>query len=145
MSDPQGGVVGALAGTRPWVRLASIVGFVGAGLMLVTGLLVAGASLIAPGQLGAGAGAGFVALGLLYACMALLYLVPSRHLWRYGAHIGAYVRDQQPAQLEQALEAQRAFWKFVGVLTVLSLLLVVVGFLLALAVPALMLGGALAS
>ena len=95
-----------------------------------------------PGSLGEGAGPGIAVIGVLYACMGLIYLVPALHLWRYGKHIDGYLKDPQGIQLERALEAQRRFWKFIGILAVISILLGLVGGFLAVIIPSMMAAGA---
>ena len=134
MEHMQNGVAAALAGTRPWVRLVSILGFLGAILMLVVGVGLAAGGMFMPVDSGP-AGAGMTVLGVVYACMGLLYFVPALHLWRYGAAIEAYVRDAQQVTLEQAMEAQRRFWKFVGVLAVISMAFFVVAFIIGIIAP----------
>jgi hypothetical protein len=140
MTAPNGGIAGALAGTRPWVRLVSILGFLGAGFMFLVGVMIALGGSFFPADAAVG-GSGFAVLGVIYACMGLLYFIPSRHLWRYGSFIDAYLRDPQQAQLEQALEAQRRFWKFVGILAAISLLFFFVGMGLAIILPAMLRAG----
>jgi hypothetical protein len=121
MDQSAGGVTIALAGTRPWVRLVSILGFLGAGFMFLVGIALAVGGTAVTGALGEQGGPPFAILGVIYACMGLLYFVPSLHLWRYGGHIQAYLHDPQTPRLELALEAQRRFWKFVGILAAISI------------------------
>jgi hypothetical protein len=142
MDQMQSGVAGALAGTRPWVRLVSVLGFLGAAFIMLLGFGLAAGGLMVPGSSGEGAGAAMAVFGVVYACMGLLYLVPSLHLWRYGTHIHAYVKDAQTIQLEQALEAQRRFWKFVGILAVLSVVVGIIAGFLAVMIPAMVRAGA---
>jgi hypothetical protein len=122
MDQAQTGIAGALAGTRAWVRLLSILGFIGAGFMVLAGIGMAVFGAAVPGTGGWMAGGAMAAVGLLYICMALLYLMPSMYLWQYGNGINAYLADPQEAQLERALDAQRKFWKFAGVLTLIGIL-----------------------
>jgi hypothetical protein len=118
-----------LDATRPWVRLVGIVLFVTAGILILAGLAVAvaGAGL---GQLAS------VSLGLLYAVMSVLYIVPGLYLVRYAARIREFVsQGQRAVQLESALETQRAFWKFIGVMTAIGIVVSVVGVVAAIAIP----------
>ena len=102
------GIPAILAGTKPWVRLVSILGFISAGLMILLGIGVAGLGLFQRGA------PEFVAIGMIYPITGLLYLVPSFYLFRYASRIEDYVRGGQDMQLELALDSQRAFWKFVA-------------------------------
>lgn len=135
-ADPTGagpvtpGVIQALAATKPWVRLCSIIGFIGAGLMILFG----GFMLIGGGVMMAGGGdqgmpfAGFpIVMALFYIVLALFYLFPSIKLWKYGSHILALMSSNSAADLEAALDSQRSFWKFVGILVLVMIALYVIG------------------
>jgi hypothetical protein len=140
MDQTQTGVAAALGGTRKWVRLVSILGFIGSAFMIVAGIGMAVWGSAMPDAAGPFPG-GMAVFGLVYVCMALIYLVPSIYLWRYGTHIGAYLRDPQAILLEAALEAQRKFWQFVGVLTVIMLVFMVGGIGLSIVLPVILGGG----
>ena len=124
VADPSGasgpvspGVIETLRRTKGWVRLLAVLGFVFSGLMLLCALVIG---------LAGGAGGGIfaqtpapVAFSIGYAfflgLMSLLYIVPCLHLLRYAAGIQRLEAAREAARLEQALEHQRAFWKFLGV------------------------------
>jgi len=84
-------VVRLLVETRPWVRFLSILGFIGAGLMLLAGL--------------AGAMFGLLML-VLYGLIGLLYLVPLLYLFRYASRISELEEVPHVERLEAALDAQ---------------------------------------
>jgi hypothetical protein len=71
--------------------------------------------------------AGFQFLvGLLYAAMGVLYLFPSIKLWKYGSSIVRLMGSGSNADLIEALEQQRSFWKFVGIMILIMIVLYVV-------------------
>jgi hypothetical protein len=109
--------------TQPWVRFLAIVGFVYIGLMIVGGL-IAGAFLLASGEMQA------VAILFLYPLIGVLYVYPALCLLRYANGIRSFMRTNAPQDLAAALDAQRGFWKFVGVLTAIGLAVALVGVLL---------------
>jgi hypothetical protein len=49
-----------------------------------------------------------------------LYLVPSLQLRKYARRIDLFVAQGHTVQLEAALEAQRAFWRFAGIFVIAS-------------------------
>lgn len=122
------GIQAALAGTKPWVRLMSVLGFVSAALMILIGV---GAGVL--GAMALGDGAQAAAFAIIYPIMGLLYLVPSFYLYRYATRIGDYVSGGQEVQLE--LDSQRAFWKFVGVLSVIGIVFACLGVAAAILIP----------
>jgi hypothetical protein len=111
--------IASLQGTRPWVRFLSMVGFATSGLMFAAGL-IGGAIGLLTGNIQA------AVLLVVYPLVALIYLPPSIYLFKYAGRIGDFGTSGDAAQLELALDAQRAFWKFAGVLTLVSLVLTVV-------------------
>jgi hypothetical protein len=131
MADPArpDGVADILRRTQPWVRLMAIMLFISVGVMILSGLAV--------GSLGLFSGEPrMAALMVVYPLIGLVYLIPGIYLTRYASHIGGYLGNPQTAQLELALDAQRAFWKFVGILTMIALVLTLLGLGGALLIPA---------
>jgi hypothetical protein len=105
-----------LQDTQPWARTMGIMGFIIVGFMILGGL-AAGIVGIATGNLQS------VMLMVIYPVLGILYIVPSMYLVRYANRIRDFVAQGHVSQLESALDAQRAFWKFVGVLTIISIAL----------------------
>ncbi len=109
--------------TRPWVLFLGIVGFVSAALIVVAGLfalvMAAGASIYS--------GPPIVVILLLdlvlYGGMAILTGIAAWLLTRYSSSILALMRLRRPIDLEKALEAQKAYWKFAGICAIVSLIL----------------------
>ncbi len=108
------GIERTLSETRPWVLLMAIVGFVSAGL----GVLGALVSLILSA----------VALNLVGILVSLVMLATyglvgwaAFHLFVYAQRIAAYVATTDTPELEQALVAQRSFWRLAGILTLAAL------------------------
>ena len=102
--------------TRPWARLMGILGFVSVGMMLLIGLGAAAAVLAT--QSGEAA-----FLLVLYPLMATLYVLPSIYLLRYANRIRDFIAQSQQHQLEAALDAQRAVWKFMGTFVLVTFVL----------------------
>ena len=102
--------------TQPWVRFLAIMGFIIAGFMVLTGLAV--------GAIGAATG-NYQTLGImvLYPIMGIVYVFPSIFLLRYADRIKTFVASGQEQDLAGALDAQRSFWKFAGVLTIVSIVM----------------------
>lgn len=125
-------VITQLVRTRRWVRLCSVIGFIGAAFMLLAGVVMtfagaAGASAIA-GPKSAAYNAGvFGSMGVAYLLFSFIYIYPSLKLWQYASGITRLETSQQTIDLETALDKQRSFWKFVGLMITIMLLLYAVG------------------
>lgn len=103
-------IMQAMEQTRPWVTLLSVLGFLVSGLMVV----IAGGMLVAGGM---GSVPGWV--GLIYLPFAAMYAVPSVLLFRYRSAITTLTDGGGIPALEDTLERQKSFWKFVGVAALL--------------------------
>lgn len=112
--DAQGmeGALEALRGTRPWVLFLAILGVVGNVLVVGLGLVVIGMATV----LAQGVGRGLPPfVGPLYLAMAAINIAPIVFLFRYASRIRRAVEDRGRS-LARALEAQRSFWRYMGVL-----------------------------
>lgn len=110
----------ALSQTHPWIRILAYAGFVTCGLMLVFALGSIAAAVVF-GQMSLVPGA------LIYGALSPLYIYPSLCLLRQANGIRSFLETSDQQKYLASLDAQRAFWKFVGILTLVSLALLVVG------------------
>lgn len=126
--------------TRPWARFLSIMVFIGAAFTLLGGLMVILVGLTGnlfgteSGAFDQLPGGGF-ALGLIYMVMAVLYVPPGIFLSRYASAI-KYLESTPTSQaLERALKYQKSFWRYIGIFTVIGLIVLaaVIAFSLAIA------------
>jgi hypothetical protein len=118
-------IVAQLERTQPWVRFLSIFGFASAGFMIVGGL-IGGAVGAAAGNMDA------VVLLFLYPLLGVVYLYPSLCLLRYASNIRRFIASPVGPHLEAALDAQRSFWKFAGIVSAISVVVAMLAFVLAL-------------
>ena len=125
-------IISVLLATRPWVRLMSVMMFIGAGVMLLAALamLIAGGAALGmdSGDLAGMTGGVAAALSVLNGFFGLLYIYPALKLWRYASGINVLASVQDSTSLHAALDQQRAFWKFIGImiLVILSLYLLII-------------------
>jgi hypothetical protein len=75
-------------------------------------------------------------LGLIYVLLALLYIIPSRYLFRYASAIKRALDSPSKTQpIEEALGYQKSFWKFCGILMLIMILLYIPLVFAAIAIP----------
>jgi len=114
--------------TRPWARFMSVVILAAAALMGVGGIvvstIVAGLRAVHPvaGRLGTLGLVESLIVGLIYFLLAILYITPGVFLWRYAGAIRLLETGRSPQALEDALRNQKSFWRYVGILTVVGLI-----------------------
>ncbi len=102
--------------TKPWVRLISLLMFIGGGLVLVTGAFT---MLM---QLSRGVHMNGVAMVsfLFQICGVMIYVVPAFHLHRYAGRIDVLTHTRRSEDLELALGHQKSFWMFTGILALVG-------------------------
>lgn len=108
----------ALAQTKPWVRLISVLG------LLMFGLTIIGMVFVLR-MVG-----GSMMIGILPFAV-LFYLVPSLFLWNYASRIRNLMIDRNAQSLTAAVAAQRSFWRYIGITAAIVIVLYVGALLLA--------------
>lgn len=123
-------VVASLRKTRPWVLFIAIIGFIFTALMVVAsvpmflgGSMMGGLDTGVPGMPGTGF---MVGIGVMYLLMAVVYFMASLYLLRYASAIKRAVTGLNASDMESALEAQASFWKLIGILSIVSIVVTIV-------------------
>jgi hypothetical protein len=126
-------IMNSLRATKPWTRLLSILGFIGTGLTVLMGFgIIVGESFIpispkAPPLL---------YLGIFYILTSVFYLVPSIWLSKYSSAIDSFLKGGDSVQLGNAIAYQKSFWKFIGILVLVFIIIAILGILAAILIPA---------
>jgi hypothetical protein len=121
--------VDLLRKTKPWVRFFSILGIIGILLMALGAVAMV---LMSFGPFQAMPVIARIGIGALYLVLALLYVPPVVFLHRYASRIRELVDEHSFLNLEQALRAQKSFWKYIGMFMVITMcvyVLVLIGVL----------------
>ena len=113
------GIYRALAETRPWVLFLSILGLIVGGLMVVAGLGLGLVAMVSEQF-------EMLGMGFVYLIYAAIYLAGAYFLLLYARRIGSFQRTNQIYDLEAALVAQKSFWRLVGIIAAIVLVLAVV-------------------
>lgn len=109
--------------TAPWVRLMSVVLFISCAFMVIGAAIFAVTIAVGLGvSADRPAGAVPVAIvALVYACFGLINLIPAVFLMRFAGRAKAFVAAQTVQHLEEALDAQRSYWKFMGIFMIVGI------------------------
>lgn len=119
--------VDLLRRTRTWVLIVALAMFFEALLLVVRGL---GMLVMWTNPSGRGS-TEIIAYSLTTVAIGLFLGVPTIYLARYYAHIGNLQRLRRPADLENALNAQRAYWKFLAIATLVLVGVIIVAVVIA--------------
>ena len=120
------GSIQALKETRPWVLFLAILGCIGTGLMVLAalGMLLAGTAISSSTSMPAGFSYGMMAgMSVAYLVLGLLYLYPIVKLLKYSGAIKRLIQSGAAADLDEALQQQKSFWKFVGIVAIIMMVL----------------------
>lgn len=113
-------VVAILKRTKPWVRFLAVLGFIGL-FLLVIGCLAIMALPVGPmGSMPIGPRIG---AALVYLLIGLVQFPAVLFLNRYASRIARLASSGSPMDLEDALRAQKSFWKYLGILTLVMMIL----------------------
>ncbi len=127
-------VIDQLARTKGWTLFFSVLMWIGAAFLLMGGIAMIGMGAMAgaAGEFGEqmaaqfGAMGGMMAIGVFYFLMAILYIYPALKLGKYSSQISRLMQAPSEQNLVAALNEQRAFWKFVGITTIVMIALYIV-------------------
>jgi hypothetical protein len=115
-----------LSETAKWCKLLSILGFIGIGLMLIialfTGtmvdLLQSTVQKPLPNELS-------IATSVTYVLIAIIYFFPIYYLYQFSKNMKKALLMKNDETLEKAFEMLKSHYKYIGVLTIITISLYV--------------------
>jgi hypothetical protein len=130
-SAAQGGLTATmiryLKEASPWLRFIGILGYIGAGLLAVAGVIftiVFAATGRTFGYAGSAVGA---FAGLIYVVLAVISFFPARFTYYFGAKIRSYLLNNTEKDMEEAFKNNKSLWKFAGILAIVYLAFIPLG------------------
>ena len=122
----------SLRATRPWTRLLSVLGFIVTGLTVLAGIaMIVGKNFIPVSE----NAPPMTYIGIFYILTSVFYLVPSIWLSKYSSAIAAFQKSGDAVDFANAMAYQKSFWKFVGILALVSIVLTILGIVAAIIIP----------
>ena len=125
----------ALRATRPWTRLLSILGFILVAVSILSGLALFFGRRFLPA---AAETPPLLLTGTINIAASIFYLIPSIWLFKYSSAISRFLGGGGAIELGNALTYQKSFWKFVGIITLIVIIIAIVGILAAIFIPTLL-------
>jgi hypothetical protein len=120
-----------LKGASPWLRLVGIVGFIGSGITVLSGVLFLALipvmntvweSIPEIGSYAELFGAVFSgAVGIYCIIFGVLFFLPCLYAYNFGSKIRSYLKGGADQDLEAAFKNNKSLWKFIGIITIISL------------------------
>jgi hypothetical protein len=139
-----------LRDASPWLRFIGIIGFISCGFLVLGGVFSFLSSSFVEGLWDGvpevAEYAGFlevffgVFMGVYFIIFAVLTFFPSLFVYSFGARIRSYLQSGMERDLETAFKNNKSFWKFTGILVIISLafipVLLVIGIVVGIAAAA---------
>jgi hypothetical protein len=125
----------ALRATRPWTRLLSILGFIFVAISILAGLALLFGRKFLPTSADTPP---MMLTGIINVAASIFYLIPSIWLYKYSSAISRFLGGGGAIELGHALAYQKSFWKFIGILALVSIIIAVLGILAAIFIPTLL-------
>jgi hypothetical protein len=124
----------SLRQTKPWARFLSIIGFISIGFMVIAGVVSMFTLLkLDPNKAPA---LPMVLIGSVGNLLfGLLYFFPSLFLFKFASSIGRLLDGGGAHEMEKTLLNQKSFWRFVGILTLITFGLALLGIAAAIIIP----------
>ena len=126
---------GTLRATRPWTRFLSILGFIAAAILILSGIAMMLGRNFLPKSTDT---PGLMLTGTLNVAVSIFYLIPSIWLYKYSSAISRFLDGGGATELGNALVYQKSFWKYVGIMILISMIVAILGILAAVFIPSLL-------
>ncbi|GMO55971.1 MAG: hypothetical protein Ta2G_15690 [Termitinemataceae bacterium] len=136
----------------PWIIFISVLDFISCGITVLLGVIatIAGNSFnnddfSSFNDISVTVGsfvktfAGFA--GLFYIAIGVIIFFPGKFLWSFGTKIKKFERNGNMQDLEKGLENNKMYWKFSGIITIVSFALVPILLIIAAVIAASTAGG----
>lgn len=124
------GMIESVKGIGPWTRFMSVLGFISVAFLIIGAAVMLGISLFAGNLGGAMPGGMMIAMSILYVIIAILYVFPCLYLWGTAGAVVRMKKGDIPGGMETALANQKSFWKFIGIVTIVFLVMYPIFFIL---------------
>jgi hypothetical protein len=107
--------------TSPWLRFIGIIGYIGSGMLCVTGIISTIVMLATSNFIGGFGGYPVWLLPLVYLPFGVLMFFPAHFTFKYGQRIRMYRNTHSNEDLESGFRYSRSYWKFMGILYIIYL------------------------
>ena len=125
----------ALRSTRPWTRLLSILGFIATVILIISGIAMMLGRNFLPKSTDTPA---LMLIGTLNVAVSIFYLIPSVWLYKYSSAISRFLEGGGASELGNAVAYQKSFWKYVGIMILISMIVAILGILAAVFIPSIL-------
>lgn len=120
-------MIESLRGTKPWTMFIAVMLLIVAAFTLLgtLGMIIGGLAMTAMGgdKVPDGMNSVFLVIGVVYLFLTVIYFLLGFYLIKFSTAIGRLLLSGQAAEMANALEQQRKFWKLTGIMTIVGIVL----------------------
>jgi hypothetical protein len=114
-----------LKGASPWLRFLGIIGFIGCGFLGLSGIIMLAAMPALGPELSETASRILGrSLGAFYLVLGVAVFFPALFTYNFGARLRNFIRNNAERELELAFKYNKSYWKFSGIMTIISLAII---------------------
>jgi len=113
-----------LVEASPWLRFIGIIGYIGSGIMLITGILVPLGLFASSAIVGDLGGLSSWIFLLIYLPAGIIMFFPAHFTHNFGHKIRNYKFSNSNEDLEQAFKNNKSLWKFYGIICIIYLAII---------------------
>lgn len=114
-------MLGYLKTAAGWGLFLAVLGFIGIGLMVLAAIIMVGIGVAGEAPSGPIWG-----MALAYLIVALIYFLPTINLQRFAQRVRRSISQSNSQLLEQSMGNLAAFFKLVGIYTILIIALYII-------------------
>ncbi len=112
-------MIASMKQSSSWIKFIAIYGYICAGITIVYGVVSAfSTSFISYSWWDP---IFSVLIGFFIIITGIVIIVPLRFLYNFGSKMNSYVQTNNASSLELAFKNNKSFWKFCGILMIISL------------------------
>ncbi|MCK4569977.1 MAG: hypothetical protein KAT76_06780 [Bacteroidales bacterium] len=112
-----------------WAKFLAIVGFVMIGIIVILGIIfLVGSADLSSGYYAPDPGF-FISMGVVYLLIAVVFFFPTYYLLKFAGKMKLALNTRNELSLDDAAKFMRMYYKYVGILTIIIILIYVFYFI----------------
>ena len=109
--------------TSPWLRFIGILGYIGSGITVLSGILFT-ISMFTASDVFSGFAFPVWVFALIYIPLGVLFFFPAHFIYNFGQKIRNYRFSNSIEDLELAFKNNKSYWKFLGIICIIYLAII---------------------
>lgn len=117
-----------LSSTQKWAKFLAILSFIGMGLLFVIAIGLIVSNFIFASEIGSSFP--FLFMGIFYLVLMGIMIIPTVYLFKFATNTEKLVKYRDNIKAEEAFRYLRAYYRFIGIFTIVTLSIYLLIFLI---------------